>query len=46
LQDKHYDRHGYWTEKIKALRAWEKRLKTVAEGGRATVTSIKRAVRA
>lgn len=42
VQDRNYDRHGYWSEKVKALRAWEKRLKAVAEGKGAKVLPIKR----
>ena len=46
VQDRNYDRHGYWTEKVMALRGWERRLKAVATGKATTVTPIKRAATA
>lgn len=42
VQDRNYDRHGYWSEKVRALRAWEKRLKAVVHRKNAEVTQINR----
>lgn len=41
VQDRNYDRHSYRAEKVRALRAWEKRLKSVAQGASAKVTPMR-----
>ncbi|NZA00589.1 hypothetical protein H0I39_00175 [Ottowia beijingensis] len=46
VQDRNYDRHSYWSEKVRALKSWEKRLKAVAQGKNEKVTPIRRGVHA
>lgn len=33
VQDRHYDRHGYMVEKRRALEAWDRHLRQIAEDG-------------